>query len=629
MADEFIARVKAQLDTSDLDSKWAAIRAKLEQPIKIKLDYSDFQKAVNGNSSSLNNVGAKAGKQYAKAFSQSVSANSITKFKNDLQDGDFLLKSSSMSKSLRPFSGQNSELLKQARLYENIYNNAFMNVKRHFNSQDSFKLNDKTLLTSFKNMETAAKRFGNTMQTISNESSGLVSTFEATTSSNQTLNWLNNNTRAAKKYGDSLKDLAEKQRNVTERSEIQGLQSQVDDIKSKADLEGLTGNSIFNEIKQGFNKIKQFDEAYGAIQKAVDIVSDLVVNVKEVDSAMTNLYKVTDETSTTYASFQKDSGKTAINIGRTMSSYIDQTTAWAKLGNTLSESADLAKTSSIYANIGEVDDETAVSNIVSAMKAFNIQAKDSIQIVDQLNILGNKYAVSSKDIGEGLKNSASVMALAGNSIQETEAMITGGAEITQDAGALGNALKISTLRLRGMKGELEELGEDVENIESVSNIQTNLLNLTQGKVNIFDDLNPTKLKSTFEILKDIASVYDSLSETNQKDILETVAGKDQINNIAAVLESFKSGHIDSALNDAMNSIGSAQTDQDQWMTSLDAKINQFNAAKESFANSLIDSDFLKGIVDFGTEFLETVNSVDLLKTALLGLSAVASLKGMG
>lgn len=234
MADEFIARVKAQLDTSDIESKWAATKAKLEQPIKIKIDSSEFQKAANGNSSYLSNAGAKAGKQYSKAFSQSVSTNNISKIKNDLLDGKFLLRSSSMSKSLRPFSGQDNELLKQARLYEKIYNNAFSNIQKHFNPQDSFKLNDKILIKSYKNMETAAKRFGNTIQAVSNETSGIVSTFEASTSSNQTLNWLNNNTKAVKKYGDALKTLAEKQKNVTERSDVQGLQSQVNDIKSKA-----------------------------------------------------------------------------------------------------------------------------------------------------------------------------------------------------------------------------------------------------------------------------------------------------------------------------------------------------------------------------------------------------------
>lgn len=39
-----------------------------------------------------------------------------------------------------------------------------------------------------------------------------------------------------------------------------------------------------------------------------------------------------------------------------------------------------------------------------------------------------------------------------------------------------------------MKGELEALGEEVDdNIESISKVQTQILNLTKGKVNIFDD----------------------------------------------------------------------------------------------------------------------------------------------
>lgn len=562
-------------------------------------------------------------------------AKQISKIQSDFQDGKFLLKSSSMSKSLSKYSGQDSALLKQAKQYENIYNNSFNNIKRHFDSSDSFRLNDKTLVSSFANMETAAKRFGNTMKAVANESSGSISTFEATTASNKTLNWLNNNTKAAKRYGDALQQLAEQQRTATNIGDARKYQSEVNAIKAAAATEGLTGNSFLTEMGRGFKQIGQFVGVYGAIQKTVDTVGELVVNVREVDSAMTNLYKVTDETSAKYASFQMDSGKTAKDLGRTMSSYIDQTATWAKLGNTLSDSAELAKTSSIYANVGEVDDETAVSDIITAMKAFNIQAKDSIQIVDQLNILGNKYATSSKDVGQGLKNSASVMALAGNSIQETEAMITGGAEITQEAGELGNALKISTLRLRGMKGELEELGEDVEGIESVSKIQTHLLNLTKGKVNIFDDLDPSKFKSTFEIFKDIAEVYDSLKETEQADLLETVAGKHQANRIAALLESFKSGQVENALNDAMNSEGSAQTEQDRWMTSLDAKINQFNAAKESFANTLIDSDFLKSIVDFGTSGLSVLDGLiskfgslnTIVATVAAGLSMFKNVGG--
>lgn len=78
---------------------------------------------------------------------------------------------------------------------------------------------------------------------------------------------------------------------------------------------------------------------------------------------------------------------------------------------------------------------------------------------------------------------------------------------------------------RMMKGELESLGEEYENIESVSKIQTQILNLTNGSVNIMDDLDPTKFKSTYEIMKQISEVYFDLKETDQANLLEILAGR--------------------------------------------------------------------------------------------------------
>lgn len=135
----------------------------------------------------------------------------------------------------------------------------------------------------------------------------------------------------------------------------------------------------------------------------------------------------------------------------------------------------------------------------------------------------NKYATSSADLGEGLKKSASALALAGNDINQSLAMITGGTEITQDASEMGNAIKVLSMRLRGMKGKLEELGEESEGIESISKIQTQILNLTKGSVNIFKD--DGSFKSTYEIIKGIAKVWKDISETDQAALLEVVAGR--------------------------------------------------------------------------------------------------------
>lgn len=81
-----------------------------------------------------------------------------------------------------------------------------------------------------------------------------------------------------------------------------------------------------------------------------------------------------------------------------------------------------------------------------------------------------------------------------------------------------------------MKGELQALGEEIdENVESISGMQTSILNLTHGKVNIFDDNGD--FKSTYEIMDEIAEIYETLSSTEQADLLETIAGNDSCQNV--------------------------------------------------------------------------------------------------
>lgn len=403
------------------------------------------------------------------------------------------------------------------------------------------------------------------------------------------------------------------------------------DINNAARQAGKLGLSFFDKLKQGLSSFTMWTSTTAIVMKAVQIGRDMVKNVKEIDTAMTSLYKVTDETSSRYNKFLDSASIKAKELGRSVSSLVEQTAEWAKRGYSLDEAEELAKTSSIYANVGEVDDETAISDITTAMKAFNIEANDSITIVDKLNNLGNKYATSSADLGEGLTKSASALKLAGNDINQSLAMITGGTEITQDASEMGNAIKVMSMRIRGMKGELEELGEESEGIESISKIQTQILNQTQGAVNIFKDNGD--FKSTYEIIEGIAKVYDKLSQTSQASLLETIAGKQRGNQIAALIQSFQSGQAQKAYADAVDSAGSAMQEQERWLESLEAKTQQFEAAWQSLSNTFLNSGLLKGLVDLGTTGVKAleglVNTIGSLGTIGLGAGLFAGIKNFG
>lgn len=392
------------------------------------------------------------------------------------------------------------------------------------------------------------------------------------------------------------------------------------DIKKVEKQLEKSGLSWTDKLKQAW---KKFD-GLGYTAALVNQLKQMPKEVYKIDTAMTNLYKVTNETNNKYTQFLDSASNSAHNLGRTISSLIEQTANWAKLGFSLDEAEQLAKISSIYANIGDVDNATAISNMITAMKAFNIEAADSITIVDKLHKLGNEYTTSVADLGDGLSRSASALATAGTDINKTLAMLTGGTEITQNASEFGDFLKISSMRIRGMKGELESLGEEVdETVDSVSKVQTQILNRTSGKVNIFDDVG--NFRDYYDIMEDISKVYDDLSASDKSDLTEILFGKQGGNQGAALIQAFQSGEIQKALKATINAEGSAMEAQERWLESLEAKTQQFEAAFQSLSSTVLDSDLLKWFVDFGT------NSVQLLDSLIgkLGSLGTIELAGIG
>ncbi|HAU88356.1 MAG TPA: hypothetical protein DCW90_23635 [Lachnospiraceae bacterium] len=158
-----------------------------------------------------------------------------------------------------------------------------------------------------------------------------------------------------------------------------------------------------------------------------------------------------------------------------------------------------------------------------------------------------------------------------------------------------------------MKGDLQELGEDVdENVVSISKMQTQVLNLTHGKVNIFDD-STGAFKSTYEILKEIAAVYPKLKDTEQADLLETIAGKNRANEVAALLGNWKQA--ENAVDSALNSDGSALKEYGTYADSIEGKVKKLSATFSELANNLVKSGTAKGAISFLTSILNIVNKL--------------------
>lgn len=230
--------------------------------------------------------------------------------------------------------------------------------------------------------------------------------------------------------------------------------------------------------------------------------------------------------------------------------------------------------------------------------------------------------VTAAQVGEGMTKAASVLEMAGASFEQATGMITGGGAVTQNFDAFGNALRVSALRIRSMKGELEELGEEVdENISSVSKIQTQILNLTNGKVNIFE-ADGKSFKNIYDIYADIAKIYDDLSDTDRSSLLELLGGKQRANQIQGMIKRWSD--VEEATKKAYEAEGTAAQENEKYMNSMQGKIDATKAAWQALANSFLSSDFLKGLISSGQTFLDIINNIVKTTGALPPLLAIIS-----
>jgi len=408
-------------------------------------------------------------------------------------------------------------------------------------------------------------------------------------------------------------------------------------------------NRISNEIKKASHNIREYDRAIIAAGKNTKSIKDrltelaekftlwdtarklvtflykevkkMVDAVRQIDTAMTELRKVTDETASTYDTFLSNAANRAKQLGTTISDVVTATADFARLGYSLDEASSLADAAIIYKNVGDgINNITeATESIISTMKAFGIEAENAMMIVDKFNEVGNNFAISSVGIGEALKKSASALASANNELNESIALVTAANSVIQNPETVGTALKTISMFIRAAKVEAEEAGESTDGMaNSVSELRESILALTGNKVDI--QINDSTFKSTYQVLKELSDVWDELSNIDQSAIIELIGGKRNANVITSLLSNFDVA--ENVLKTAANATGSALAENEKYLDSIEGKISKFKASYQELSTTLINSDLVKAVVDFGTELLNLANSIAEFTNKLGGLPTI-------
>lgn len=419
--------------------------------------------------------------------------------------------------------------------------------------------------------------------------------------------------------GDGFSDI--------ERTDFKQLIAEMSQYQAELHGAGVEGKTLGQTVADMFRRFGGWSLVERSFSLASQAVVRMITMVRELDTAMTELRKVTEVTDATYTKFLERAAERAKTVGATLTNTITATADFARLGYGLEEASNLADAALVYKNVGDGFESIseASDSIISTMQAFGVTASDAMLIVDKFNEVGNSFAISSKGIGDAMLRSAASMYSAGNTLDETIALITAANTVVQNPDSVGTTLKTISMFLRAAKTEAEEAGESTEGMAtSVSELRKEILALTAQRVDIMEDEDT--YKSTYKILQELAGVWDELTDVSQANILEMVGGKRNANVVAALLENFTVA--EDVLKTSAEAAGSAMAENEKYLDSINGKIDKFNTNAEVFAQNVVGSEAIKGVIDLGSGFLNVLNTLEEIHVLLpLIGTGIASVSG--
>lgn len=326
------------------------------------------------------------------------------------------------------------------------------------------------------------------------------------------------------------------------------------ELRAQAKALGLESESLFDKFEKLFGQHLSTMITMAALHKMQDALRIVYQNVVEIDTAVTELRKVSSMTANELEDYMDRAANKAMELGVTISDFINSTADWKRLGYSDEDAEELARISGLMRNVGDGIESAAdaSSYMISVLQGFHLAAKDATEMLDVANQIANTEPVSMNDLMQVMQRSSAALSAAGNTYQESMAMASAVNGVLQSPETSGTYLKTLSMYLRAAKTDAEDAGIEIDGMaNSVSELRSELKSLTG--VDIMSDAAGKNFKSTYQIMKELSEVWNKLSDVTQANVTELISGKRGGQATSALLSNFSVA--EDAMKQAANSAG--------------------------------------------------------------------------
>lgn len=328
----------------------------------------------------------------------------------------------------------------------------------------------------------------------------------------------------------------------------------------------------------------------GSVQKAYGYV-------KKLDTSLNNIMLVTDKSAENMESFAKQANKAAKELGASTTAYTDAALIYYQQGLSDEEVAARAETTLKAANVTQQSAEEVSEQLTAVWNGYKVNAQEAELYVDKLAAVAATTAADLEELSTGMSKVASAANSMGVDVDQLNAQLATIVSVTRQAPeSVGTALKTIYARM----GDLSIDGEDEFGV-SLGEVSGKM---EQMGIQITDQQG--NLRDMGIVIEETAAKWDTWTEAQKQAAAVAMAGKRQYNNLIALFENWDM--YEDALNTSANSVGFLQEQQDEYMESMAAHLQELSTATESLYSSLINADSMNDLIDGLTIVVQLVDN---------------------
>lgn len=345
-------------------------------------------------------------------------------------------------------------------------------------------------------------------------------------------------------------------------------------------------NSLLNSMATTLGNTIKWSIASGAIRMVTGGIRDAWNYAVKLDTSLNDIRIVTGKSADEMEKFAKQANKAAKELGNTTTAYTKASLIYYQQG--LSEDDVKARTDVTIKAANVTGQATAeVSEQLTAVwNGYKVAADEAERYVDKLAAVAASTAVDLEELSVGMSKVASSAHAMGVDIDQLTAQIaTIGSVTRQDTSIVGTALKTIFARMGDLKIDgVDEFGVKLGDVTG---------KMQQMGIQVLDSSGD--LRDMGSIIEEVASKWDTWTQAQQQAAAVALAGKRQYNNLIALFENWDM--YEKALTTSEASEGTLQKQQNVYMDSLQAHLDQLKVSGEKVYDALFDSDSMKKLID--------------------------------